>query len=158
MIATIATLTTHPATMTSSNLRRPQLGLYCPPRTRCKLSTQLQRALRASPVRLPLVEHELLPSIAATCREYRQLTGLTYAHVAVHVARKRGTGIKYGVSESTLARFELARHWPEDPEAVVKAYAEATGIPALDLWDVALTRWRDETRDNAALMSPACPA
>jgi hypothetical protein len=77
----------------------------------------------------------MLPSLACAARKARLNAGLAYAHVAVRVRKRDG---RVGVSESTIARFELARHWPENPDAMLKAYAEATGTPAHELWDAAI--------------------
>ena len=61
-----------------------------------------------------------------------------------------------GVSESTIARFEHAEHWPKDPDATISAYAQALEIPAAELWQKAIDRWRGSLAHNPyrdALMS-----
>jgi hypothetical protein len=79
--------------------------------------------------------HELLPHLAQAAREARLAAALTYAHVAVHVRKSDGST---GVSESTLSRFERARHWPENPDEIVHAYSVALGVPVRELWARAL--------------------
>jgi hypothetical protein len=86
---------------------------------------------------LRVVQH-LLPHIAAEVREARAKAGLSFAHVAVHVRKHDG---KHGVSEATLSRFERARHWPENPDAIVQGYAHALGVEPRHLWTRAVTRW-----------------
>lgn len=81
----------------------------------------------------------LLPHIAAEVREARVDAGLSFAHVAVHVRKPSG---RFGVSESTLLRFERARTWPEDPDAIVEAYATALHVEPRHLWQRAVTRWK----------------
>jgi hypothetical protein len=84
---------------------------------------------------------ELLPHLAASAREARVAAALTYAHVAVHVAKRSG---RTGVSESTIARFEYGGHWPENPDAIVSAYAEALDMRAGELWARAVDALRHE--------------
>jgi transcriptional regulator with XRE-family HTH domain len=79
--------------------------------------------------------HELLPHLAQAAREARLAAALTYAHVAVHVRKSDGS---VGVSESTLSRFERAKHWPENPDVLLAAYATALGVPVRELWARAL--------------------
>jgi hypothetical protein len=76
----------------------------------------------------------LLPHLAQEARRVRVEAGLSYAHIAVRVLKRDG---RRGVSESTIARFETAQHWPENPDAVVIAYADATGVLPCDLWGAA---------------------
>jgi hypothetical protein len=79
--------------------------------------------------------HELLlPFIAHEARNVRVLAGLSYAHIAIRVLKRDG---RRGVSESTISRFEAGQHWPENPDAVVVAYADATGLPPWELWAAA---------------------
>jgi transcriptional regulator with XRE-family HTH domain len=82
--------------------------------------------------------HELLPHLASVARDARIAAGLTYAHIAVHV-RKRAGG--FGVSESTVARFEYGKHWPENPDAMLAAYATALDTHPATLWRQAVDRW-----------------
>jgi lambda repressor-like predicted transcriptional regulator len=84
--------------------------------------------------------------LADEVREARAEAGLSYAHVAVHVVKRSG---KSGVSESTLSRFESARHWPENPDAIVRAYADALGVDPRELWARAVARW--SSRANGAI-------
>lgn len=93
----------------------------------------------------------LLVYLAASAREARVAAGLTYAHVAVHVVKGSG---RVGVSESTIARFEYAEHWPENPDAVVAAYAEAIGMPPAELWARAVDALRYEEGSRSSRRSP----
>lgn len=79
----------------------------------------------------------MLPSLASEVRRLRLLSGLTYARVAAEVVRRDGSK---GISESTLVRFEQGRHWPEDPDAVVAAYAAAIGVEPAFVWAGAVAR------------------
>lgn len=80
---------------------------------------------------------ELLPHLVAVLREARLTAELTFAHVAVRVRKKDG---RVGVSESSISRFEQGTHWPANPDAFVGGYAEATGVPACELWRAAAER------------------
>ena len=51
--------------------------------------------------------------------------------MAVRIEKRNG---KFGVSDSTVARFERGEHWPEDPDATLAAYAEVAGITRSELW------------------------
>jgi hypothetical protein len=102
---------------------------------------------------LRAVPSAFLPHIARVAHEARILRGLSYAHIAVLVVKPDGTA---GVSESTIARFEHAEHWPKDPDATISAYAQALEIPAAELWQKAIDRWRGSLAHNPyrdALMS-----
>lgn len=89
----------------------------------------------------------LLPYLATTAREARVAAGLTYAHIAVHVLKRNG---RAGVSDSTVARFEYGRHWPENPDAMVAAYAAALGVEAHELWASAIAAQSDKGGDRPA--------
>lgn len=80
---------------------------------------------------------ELLPHLVAVLREARLGASLTFAHVAVRVRKKDG---RVGVSESSISRFEQGTHWPMNPDSFVAGYAEATGVPACELWQAAAER------------------
>jgi hypothetical protein len=79
--------------------------------------------------------HELLPHLAAVVKEARLAAGLSYVHVAARVYKRNG---RQGVSESTLIRFEQAKHWPEDADAIVCAYAAAVECAPEQLWEKAI--------------------
>lgn len=50
-----------------------------------------------------------------------------------------------GLRAVTIARFENAKHWPHDVDALMHAYAEAAGIADWrDIYDRALELWRDQ--------------
>jgi transcriptional regulator with XRE-family HTH domain len=81
---------------------------------------------------------ELLPHLAAVTREARIAAGLTYAHIAVHVRKRDG---RLGVSESTVARFEYGKQWPENPDAMLDAYGAALDVHPVTLWRSAIDKW-----------------
>jgi hypothetical protein len=81
-----------------------------------------------------------LPYLAQAAREARLDVGLKYTHIS-HLVLKRGG--KAGVSESTLARFEHAEHWPEDPDAMINAYCQAIDCHPYELWARALRCWQE---------------
>jgi hypothetical protein len=81
--------------------------------------------------------HELLPHLTQVAREARIAASITYAHIAIHVRKSDG---RRGVAESTVHRFENARGWPENPDAMVEAYALATGQPVAEFWQRAAER------------------
>ena len=77
--------------------------------------------------------HALLPHLARAAREAREAAGFKPGEIAVHVRKRNG---KMTVADSTISRFENAHHWPENPDAMVRAYAKALKIRELDdLWD-----------------------
>jgi transcriptional regulator with XRE-family HTH domain len=82
-------------------------------------------------------EH-LLPHLAAAAREARLAAGLTYSHIAVHVVKSNG---RPGVSESTVARFEYGQRWPENPDAMLTAYATALDRHPVVLWRESVDAW-----------------
>jgi hypothetical protein len=97
---------------------------------------------------------DLLPHLANAARQARVDAGLTYAHVAVHVRKRDG---RSGVSESTVARFEYSGtgpergSWPEDPDAMLAAYATALGHrDPFKLWRDALDAARKARREARA--------
>ena len=67
-------------------------------------------------------------------RHEREQRGLPRSHVAAEVEH-RG---RRGVSESTVARLELAKYWPENPDAMVNAYAHVLDISPCQLWERAV--------------------
>lgn len=87
--------------------------------------------------------HGMLSCLSETLRRARLFGGLSYAHVAIHVVR---SGRRRGISESTLSRFETAHAWPEDPDAIVNAYATALNCSSRELWERALLHWREQSR------------
>lgn len=97
---------------------------------------------------------ELLPHLANAAKVARVAAGLTYAHVAVHVVKRNG---REGVSDSTVARFEYGKVWPENPDAMLAAYATACGCSSLDLWrsatDAAIVVY-DESHHVTAIIEP----
>lgn len=94
----------------------------------------------------------LLPHLARVARQARKDAGVPRAPICARVVHHR-TG-RVGVADSTLARFEYAHHWPEDPDAVMVAYAEELGIDVCLLWDRAVqlasaARRRSGDREHA---------
>lgn len=66
----------------------------------------------------------LLEKLAAVCRETRRESGRTQIEIATAV----------GVGHVTVSRFERAVRWPREIEALVEAYADASGVTARELW------------------------
>jgi hypothetical protein len=48
-----------------------------------------------------------------------------------------------GIDQSTIYRFEQGQAWPRQTDTVVAAYAEELGLDGRDIWDLALTLWRE---------------
>ena len=79
--------------------------------------------------------HALLPHLAQAARDARMAAEANYSHIAVYVVKRKGT---VGVSDSTVSRFEQGLRWPEDPDAMVRAYAKALGVRECDIWERAV--------------------
>lgn len=82
----------------------------------------------------------LLPHLATAAKEARVAAGMTYAHVAVHVKKRNG---REGVSDSTVARFEFGKTWPENPDAMLAAYGAACDLDPRELWHTAIAASRE---------------
>lgn len=74
----------------------------------------------------------MLHWLAAAARDAREAQGRKQVHVAASL----------GLNQETIGRFERARTWPRDPDAIIAAYADDLGIEPIDLWEDALRRWR----------------
>lgn len=74
----------------------------------------------------------LLPWIAAAARDAR----IDARRKQVHIAAERG------MTEESIRKFEQAKRWPRDPDAMVNAYASDLDLDPLDLWAEAVERWR----------------
>lgn len=73
----------------------------------------------------------MLPHLAATARSAREAAELRQIDIATAA----------GVAHTSVSRFELGQSWPQDPDRMLGAYAEETGIDELTLWQRALQRW-----------------
>lgn len=62
---------------------------------------------------------------ARRIRQQHELGLLDIAHIA-------------GVDQATLSRFEKGDGWRRDTNAIVAAYARATGLKSADIWRMAL--------------------
>jgi hypothetical protein len=93
---------------------------------------------------------DFLPYLAAAAAACRESAGRKHTHVAVFVRKRNGAE---GVSDSTVSRFELGRHWPEDADAMVQAYGRATGCHPFDLYARALRAWADDLERPAPVVS-----
>jgi len=80
-----------------------------------------------------------LPYVGRAVAQARRDAHCPRVQVAARVKRKSGV---LGVSDSTLARFETGKVWPENPDAVVSAYADALGLEPCELWARALDGWK----------------
>lgn len=58
--------------------------------------------------------------------------------------RRHEIAVAAGVYPSTIDRFEQAKAWPRDPEALICAYAKLTSRAARDLWCDAAEALADE--------------
>lgn len=81
-----------------------------------------------------MADRSLLPHLAAVCKQARVAADVGAAKVAGEA--------DFGASTSISRTFEGAVAWPRDPDAVVAAYAETTGVPLFDLWQEAIDRAR----------------
>jgi hypothetical protein len=75
--------------------------------------------------------NRMLPQLAKTARCARKNAGAT-THEIAHDAH---------VDPSTVRRFERARAWPSDPDALITAYARHTNRKPKEIWRDALDRW-----------------
>lgn len=73
----------------------------------------------------------MLPQLAKAARCARKDAGASTAEVA-HDAN---------VDPVTVRRFERARAWPRDPDALICAYARAAHRDPKEIWREALDRW-----------------
>jgi len=71
----------------------------------------------------------MILGLAATCIAARKSTKTSVASIAATA----------GVSASTIHKFERGRTWPQRVEAIVHAYAVASGEEARELWKDAAT-------------------
>jgi hypothetical protein len=74
---------------------------------------------------------QLLPHLAAAARQVRVEAQGTYGQIGVYVRKRNG---RTGVADSTISRFERGVRWPEDPDAMLRAYATAAGVSVIELW------------------------
>lgn len=72
-------------------------------------------------------------ALAVVCRQARDEGGYSRTEVAAKI--KRG--------EQSVSRFEQGiGKWNPQTGAMVAAYAELTGVPAWELWQMAINQWR----------------
>lgn len=91
----------------------------------------------------------LSPWLAEVCRGAREMKKVSQADIA-HLA---------GVHRSAISRFELEAPWPDNPDQIVKAYAEAAGLDdSRILWEKAVAAWKEVGEDyelpHSASVSP----
>ncbi len=91
---------------------------------------------------------EMREALAVVCRQARDDGGYSRTEVAAKI--KRG--------EQSVSRFEQgAGKWNPQTGAMVAAYAELTGVPAWELWQMAIDRWKasqDEAQPPAGQTHP----
>lgn len=75
----------------------------------------------------------LLPHLGLACKEARENAGVRPTGVADSAGYNAMT---------TITRFEKGTAWPRDPDVVVAAYSETTGVSVFDLWDEAIEQAR----------------
>lgn len=73
----------------------------------------------------------MLPHLSRTARHARETAGVRQIDIATAA----------GVAHSTVSYFESARGWPLDPDRLITAYAEETGVDARTIWKRALSAW-----------------
>jgi hypothetical protein len=73
----------------------------------------------------------LLPLLATVARRARAGAGASTTEVALAAH----------VDPSTVRRFETARAWPRDPDALIGAYARITRRKPRELWREAVDQW-----------------
>lgn len=74
----------------------------------------------------------MVPWLAEACLAARKVAGVNQETIA-RLA---------GVRRSAISRFENESPWPEDPDRMVKAYAEACGLDdSRELWKRGLQQW-----------------
>lgn len=79
----------------------------------------------------------LIAALAAQCREAREDADAKHGDVFAAFDREnRPQTIK------TVERFEEGLTWPRNPQATVDAYANLAGLPAWELWQMAIDRWQ----------------
>lgn len=82
-------------------------------------------------------EPQLIAALAEICAQVREESKMDFLDIQFAFPRDlRPRTVK------TIERFEKGTTWPTDPQATVNAYAEATGVPAIELWQMAISNWR----------------
>lgn len=77
--------------------------------------------------------------IAAVCRTAREEAGDGRAAIASAVGRE----------SDTIRNFETLRgQWSPITGEIVNTYADLTGVPAWELWQMAINDWRSSAEDE----------
>lgn len=82
----------------------------------------------------------LLPYLADVCREARLAEGVGTMAVAAEAGFEAQTSISRDFEQDKGA-------WAKNPDAVVMAYAQKTGVSVFDLWEEAISRARAAKAD-----------
>lgn len=78
--------------------------------------------------------------------------GQRYSFFLAHVCRAARQAAKEsqetianltGLKRSSVNRFEMNSTWPRNPESMLRAYAEVVGKDSRELWEIALSQWRE---------------
>jgi len=80
----------------------------------------------------------MLPHLATALRDAREKAGKKRSHAAAAADH----------DQSAITRFEKVKAWPRNPDQFVNAYAEVLGVDAIDLWALALARWKAADKEN----------
>lgn len=96
-------------------------------------------------------EPSLIAALAEICATARTDATMDFLDIQFAFARESRPR-----TPKTIERFEDGTTWPTDPQATVAAYAEATGVPAWELWQMAIDRWRaSEAEEPAPAKDPS---
>lgn len=72
--------------------------------------------------------------LADVCREVREQAGANRSVIAA----------RFNASEWTVRRFEMQQgKWSAQTDELVESYAKLAGVEPVELWQRALTRWRN---------------
>jgi hypothetical protein len=70
--------------------------------------------------------------LAQAAKQAREAAERKQVHVAASADR----------DQSSIYRFEQARTWPRDPDAIIGAYADDLDVDPVEIWATAVELWR----------------
>lgn len=84
--------------------------------------------------------------LAQACKRAREEAGLTQSDIRA-------------ANQPRVSRFEKHAKWPDDPEELVQAYAQALGLKdSRALWELALEYWIEHGQPPKPIAPPQVPA
>lgn len=84
--------------------------------------------------------------LAQACKRAREEAGLTQSDIRA-------------ANQPRVSRFEKNAKWPDDPEDLVQAYAQALGLKdSRALWELALDYWIEHGQPPKPIEPPQVPA